>query len=184
MNPIFQTENFRVRRLKSTDFEAFHEMQGNLHVMKYVRGSAMSLEEDQAELEKLIASYRQTDNDFWIYAVERKADKAFVGTIALVKSDTHGMVQPKDHLVLNIKSDQCEIGYRLLEKYWGLGYAKEIARGLVQYAQELGFKRLIACVADENVASLKIIQSLNFQFKERFIAEDLNIPEQKFILRL
>jgi len=91
---------------------------------------------------------------------------------------------PEDKLVLNIKADQCEIGYRLLERYWGRGYAKEIAEGLVQYTKALGYTRLIACVADENTASLKILQSLNFQFKERFIAKDLQIPEQKFILVL
>ncbi len=184
MNPIFQTENFHVRRLKSADFEAFHEMQGNERVMRFVRGAPMSVKEDVMELKKLIASYDNDDNDFWIFAVERKEDETFVGTVALVKSDTHGNTMPEDVLVLNIKSDQCEIGYRLLERYWGRGYAKEIAKGLVKYAKTLGFKRLIACVADENTASLKILESLNFQFEKRFIAKDLQIPEQKFILEL
>lgn len=184
MNPIFQTENFSARRLKSTDFQAFHEMQGNERVMKFVRGAAMSFQEDRDELENLIASYDQANNDFWIFAVERNVDQAFVGTVALVKSDAHGTTEPQDHTVLNIKSDQCEIGYRLLERYWGRGYAKEIALGLISHARTLGFRRLIACVADENSASLKIIRSLNFQFNRRFIAKDLLIPEQEFVLTL
>ena len=124
------------------------------------------------------------DEIFWIFAVERKEDQAFIGTVALVKSDSHGAVEPEDELVLNIKSDQCEIGYRLLERYWGRGFAKEIAHGLVQYTRSIGFKRLIACAADENQASLKILKSLDFQFDKRFIAKDLQIPEQKFVLTL
>ncbi len=184
MNPIFETENFIARRLKKADFEPFHEMQGNANMMQFVRGKPMTYEEDKAELEKLIVSYDKPDNDFWIFAVERKADSAFVGTVALVKSETHGSIVDTDSLVLNIKNNECEIGYRILEKYWGNGYAKEIAAGLINYTKEVGFKRLIACVADENIASGKILKYLGFQYVKSFIAEDLKIPEQKFELYL
>ena len=161
MNEIFQTENFSFRRLKIADFEHFHEMQSNSNVMRFVRSRPMTYEENQIELEQLTQSYDRPDNDFWIYAVQRKSDEAFIGTVALVKSDAHGDVTNKDRLVLNIKEYECEIGYRLLEKYWGKGYASEIAKGLVSYAKELGFKRLIGCVAHENSASEKILKKLD-----------------------
>ncbi|MDJ0644410.1 MAG: GNAT family N-acetyltransferase [Flavobacteriaceae bacterium] len=184
MNPIFETENFRIRRLKSTDFEAFHEMQGNVNVMRFVRARPMTYEEDKIELEKLMRSYENPENDFWIFAVERKTDAAFIGTVALVKSAGHGVITDEDHLVLNIKEDECEIGYRLLEKYWGKGYASEIAKGLIAHTRKLGFKRLIGCVAPENKASAKILNHLGFQFVEDFVSDDLKIPEQKFELYL
>lgn len=184
MNPIFETENFTVRKLKSTDFEAFHEMQGNVRVMRYVRGKPMAYNEDKAELKKLIASYDKKDNDFWVFAVELKEDKIFIGTVALVKSEDYGDVTPNDILILNIKADECEIGYRLLEKYWGNGYASEIAKGLIEYTRKIGFKRLIGCVADENLASVKILKQLGFQFVKSFAAADLKVPEKKFELYL
>lgn len=184
MNLIFETENFRVRRLKAADLEAFHEMQGNEDVMRFVRGKAMTFDEDKKELQKLITSYDDPENDFWIFAVELKEPAIFVGTVALVKSEAHGVVTNVDRLILNIKDDQCEIGYRLLQKYWGKGYAKEIAAGLIAYARKIGFKSLIACAAEENIASLKILNGLGFQWVEDFVAPNLNIPEQKLILQL
>jgi RimJ/RimL family protein N-acetyltransferase len=184
MNPIFNTENFTIRGLKLTDFEPFHEMQGNSSVMRFVRGKPLTYQENKEELDKLVSSYNISDNDFWIFAVERKKDRSFIGTVAFVKSEDHGEVRDKDNLILNIKEDECEIGYRLLEKYWGNGYAREIVDGLVEYAREIGFKRLIACAANENIASLKILKQLGFQFVNNFISEDLKIPEQKFELYL
>lgn len=184
MKPIFQTENFSIRKLKWTDFEAFHEMQGNAKVMKYVRGVPMSYDQNSIELKNLIASYDLPDNDFWIFAAERRVDKTFVGTVALVKSEAHGEATSTDTLVLNIKEDQCEIGYRLRECFWGKGYALEIARGLVTYAKNMGFRRLIACVADANVASYKILKALDFQYIEHFTSRELQIIEQKLALDL
>ena len=70
--------------------------------MQYVRGKAMTYEENRKELPTLIKKYEDPENDFWIYAVERKEDSNFVGTVALVKDD----------------QDDDEIGYRFLEKYW------------------------------------------------------------------
>lgn len=184
MEAIFETERLTVRKLILDDLEPFHEMQGNENVMRFVRGKPMTYQEDKAELEKLVNSYDKSDNDFWIFAIERKHDTTFVGTIAMVKSDTHGETTDEDALVLNIKNTECEIGYRLLEKYWGNGYAKEIARGLVNYAQKIGFKRLIACVAYDNPASVKILEHLKFQFMKDFVADDLKIPEKKLALYL
>ena len=184
MEVIFETENFKVRRLKLADFEAFHEMQGNSNVMRYVRARPMTYEENKIELEQLINSYDSSTNDFWIFAVERKSDAAFIGTVALVKTALHGESSADDRLVLNIKENECEIGYRLLEKYWGRGYASEIAKGLINYARKLGFKRLTGCVAHENIASEKILKKLGFQHIEDFVSDNLKIPEQKLILNL
>lgn len=184
MNPIFETENFMIRRLEYTDFESFHEMQGNEKVMQFVRGKPMTYEEDKTELEKLIKSYDLTTNDFWIFAIQSKQENVFLGTVALVKSDAHGEITEEDKLVINIKDDQCEIGYRLLEKYWGNGYAYEIAEGLISYCRLIGFKRLIGCVAYDNIASVKILEKLGFKFVKNFVDENLKIPEKKLELYL
>jgi len=105
LNTIFETEKLSVRKLKLSDFKPFHKMQSNSNVMQYVRGKAMTYQENKEELPKLIEFYGKPDNDFWIYAIERKVDMVFIGTIAFVKDDN--------------KDD--EIGYRFLEKYWGKG---------------------------------------------------------------
>lgn len=165
---IFETNRLCVRKLQMADFDEFHEMQSNLKVMQFVRGIAMTFEENRDELPKLIDFYCNPDNNFWIYAIERKKDAIFVGTVALVKDD----------------EGNDEIGYRFLEKYWGKGYGFEIAQGLVQYCRKIGLRKIIACVATKNIASKKIIEKLEFEFERDFISKDLNIPERKYTLEL
>jgi len=136
--------------------------------MKFVRGKAMTYDENKEELPKLIELYDKIENDFWIYAISRKADDVFVGTVAMVKD----------------KNRDDEIGYRFLEQYWGNGYGTEVFSGLIDYCKSMGLKKIIGCVATENVASLKILKNAGFQFVENFVSDDLNIPEQKYKLEL
>ena len=168
MDIIFETENFHVRKLKLSDFESFHKMQSNSNVMQYVRGKAMTFKENKEELPKLIAFYDKPDNDFWIYAVERKEDVIFVGTIAFIKDQN--------------KED--EMGYRFLEKYWRKGYGTELVKGMILYCKKVGFTKLVACVVNKNVASSKILKNIGFVFVKDFVSEDLQLPEQKFKLVL
>ncbi len=168
MQLIFETSGFKVRELTLRDFKPFHEMHSNVNVMQYVRGRAMTYEENKKELPSLIERYKNPKNDFWIYAIERKEDAHFVGTVALVKDE----------------QNEDEIGYRFLEKYWGNGYGFEIAEGLVSYCRSIGLPKLIANVVVKNEASTKIIKKLGFQFVENFVSDDLKLPERKFILNL
>lgn len=149
------------------DLEAFHKMQSNPNVMQYATGNTKNLAEHKEELIGLIAKYKQPKNDFWIYAIERKSDKEFIGTVALVKN-----------------GEEDEIGYRFLQKYWGNGYGTEICKGLISYCKRNGFMRLIGYVVDKNIASAKILEKLNFVIEKKQIAEDLQLPETKYVLNL
>ncbi len=168
MELIFETKRLLVRKLEMDDIVPFHEMQGNINVMRYVRDKEMTYEEDKQDLVDLIEKYDIENNDFWIYALERKQDSQFVGSIAFIKDD----------------ENQDEIGYRFLEKYWGNGYGNEILKGMIFYAKNVGFKKLIACVSPDNIASEKMIQKAKFQFVKNYISKDLQIPENKYILEL
>jgi RimJ/RimL family protein N-acetyltransferase len=167
MEVIFETDRLIVRRLKMNDFELFHKMQSNSNVMKFVRPRVNTFEENKSELKRLIGRYEISTNDFWIYAIELKETNTFIGTVALIKDG---------------KDD--EIGYRLLEEEWSKGYGVEVTNGLVEYCKKIGLKKLVAYAAIANVASTKILQKLNFKFIKKLIAEDLNIEEQKFELKL
>ena len=165
---IFKTKRLLVRSLKMEDFEAFNKMQSNKNVMRFVRGRPMTYEENKEELPKLIEFYDKEGNDFFIYAITRIEDGFFVGTIALIKDE--------------FKND--EIGYRFLEEYWGNGYGTEVLSGLIAYCKSIKMKNLIAIVATENVASLKMIKNAGFQFIENFVSDDLQLPEQRYYLEL
>ncbi|MEZ7945649.1 MAG: GNAT family N-acetyltransferase [Flavobacteriaceae bacterium] len=165
---IFETQRLIVRKLLLSDLQPFHEMQSNINVMQYVRVKEMTFEENTKELAELIGKYAHIENDFWIYAIEKKLDHKFVGTCALIKDSN--------------KED--EIGYRFLEKYWKLGYGLEICKGIINYCSLVGMPKLIAYVADDNNASIKIVESCYFQFVKKVYDPTLKITETKYELNL
>lgn len=164
---IFETERLFVRKLTFSDLEPFHEMQSNRNVMRFVMAKKMTYEENKKDLKDVIEKYDKPNNDFWIYAIERKSDNAFVGTVAFVKDEGDD-----------------EIGYRFLEKYWKNGYGSEIIVGMISYARQIQLPSLIAYVSPDNVGSEKIIKGANFKFIKTVMCDDLNIPENKYILEL
>lgn len=164
---IFETNRLLVRKLKKSDLNAFHKMQSNPLVMQYTTAITKSLEAHILELDNLISKYSLEDNTFWIYAVERKSDSAFLGTIALVK---------------NGKDD--EIGYRFLQEYWGNGFGTEVCQGIIKYCRNRNFTKLSAYAVDANIASNKILQKLDFKFVKKQVAEDLQLLETKYELYL
>lgn len=165
---IFDTERLKVRELTLGDVHLFHEMQSNPKVMQFADGEIKNFDKNADELKELIDRYIIKNNDFWIYAVVKKSDNQFVGTIAIVK-DAY---------------NDNEIGYRFLEANWGLGYGSEICKGLVSYCQKIGFKKIIAYVIDANSASVKILEKNNFKIVKKFINENLQLPETKYQLKL
>ncbi|MGY8910356.1 MAG: GNAT family N-acetyltransferase [Flavobacteriales bacterium] len=164
---IIETERVLIRKLTLDDLEPFHQLESNSNVLKYATGEVKNITENKIELLGLMDRYQKHYNDFWIYAIERKSDHRFIGTLALVKDGIDD-----------------EIGYRFLEKYWRNGYGFEVCEGTINYCKKLKFKKLVGYVVDENKASAKILEKLNFKIVKKFRSEDLKLPETKYELIL
>ncbi|MFD0992970.1 GNAT family N-acetyltransferase [Tenacibaculum geojense] len=160
---IFETERLLVRKLEVSDIEGFFELQSNPNVMQYATGNVQSREAIEFELKDLISKYSDSKNDFWIYAVALKTNNEFIGTVAFVKDG---------------KDD--EIGYRIIERCWGLGYGNEICGGMVCYAKARCIPKLVGYVVDVNKASAKILVNNGFTAVHKFVSDDINLPETKY----
>jgi len=176
---IFTTQRLIIRNLKAEDFEGFHEMQNDPEVMKYTGSPVQTAQENKQDLDRVIKLYDKTDNVFWVWAIERKLDGAFVGTCAIVRDDPRQNYEAKD-----------EIGYRFLRSYWGNGYGNEITEGLLKFAfTEFGKELLIAEVDELNAASVKILDRhmhlKNSYFNERDQSNDryYEITKSEFLER-
>ena len=121
---IFETERLLVRHLKENDIEGFYALESNPEVLKYAMGEVDSYKNIKKNLSELISKYDKPTNDFWIYAIERKSNHTFLGTIALIKD----------------KNGDDEIGYRFIQEYWGNGYGFEVCAGIVAYAKKISLK--------------------------------------------
>lgn len=164
---IFETQRLRIRLLTLNDLDSFHKMQSNPKVMQYAEGEVNDFKGHQKELSNLIDKYQNKNNEFWIYAIERKIDEAFVGTLAFVKDNTDD-----------------EIGYRFLEEYWNKGYGFEVCKGALAYCKKIGMKKLVAYCAVENRASIRILENLNFKVVESFNTVLNQLPETKYKIQL
>lgn len=160
---IFETERLLIRKLNFKDLIDFHQLESSYNVLKYATGTVKALEENRLGLKELIYKYKMPNNKFWIYAIERKKDTSFLGTVALVKDGLDD-----------------EIGYRFIEKYWKKGYGSEVCKGLISYCKKIGKKKLIAYVIDENTASIKIIEKIGFNKVKTFVNEDKMLLETKY----
>ena len=62
---------------------------------------------------------------------------------------------------------QAELGYWIARPYWGLGFATEASRAVMNIARTIGHEKLIASHFTDNPASGKVLRKLGFQHTGR-----------------
>ncbi len=167
-NMIFETERFFIRKLKPTDIAPFHKMNANKKVMMYTDSSIKTYDDDVLDLADLISKYDKPNNRFWVWAVIRKKDDTFLGSVALIDYDT----------------TNDEVGFRFLEKYWNNGYGFEAMEGLLKYAKAENYKTLIGEVYAKNIASEKILKKLGFTLQKEDICERTGFLDRLYKINL
>lgn len=118
--------------------------------MKYVTGNALTRKEADAMLHELVHEY---DADSWFgrYLIEDRFSGALVG---MAKLDSYGSAT--------------EIGYRIMEEYWGKGVATEVAVALIHFSiQRLNSTLVVAFVNVENTASIRVLEKAGMVYMER-----------------
>ncbi|MEM9501818.1 MAG: GNAT family N-acetyltransferase [Pseudomonadota bacterium] len=66
--------------------------------------------------------------------------------------------------------DAIEMGYWIARPYWGLGYATEAGRAVLEIALALGHERVVASHFLDNPASGKVLNKLGFEPTGRIVA--------------
>ena len=110
--------------------------------------------------EAVLAMYRESG--FGLYLGELKATATPIGLCGLVRRE--GL-------------DDADIGFALLSRFRGHGYALEAARAVMRHALEtLGLPRVVAITSPDNRASRRILEALGLSF-ERMISLRPDEPE-------
>lgn len=149
------TPRLLLRGWREEDREPFAVMNADPLVTRYLAGP-MTRRDSDALVDHIQAHW--WDWGFGLYAVERRADGAFIGFVGL----SHHRALPAD----------VEIGWRLARAAWGAGLATEAATTVRDHAfGELGLPRLIAITTDENLASRRVMDKLGMTF-DRYVAYD------------
>lgn len=156
-----ETKRLILRDIQTTDVDAMFELDSNPLVHKYLGNNPIT---SRAEAKTIIGFIMSQYKDRGIgrFAVIEKSSGDFIGWSGL-KYNTG------DSEALGDKRDFYDIGYRLIPKYWGKGYATESAKA----ALDFGFNTLqlpLICGAAEvdNIASNTILLNLGLQYKSVF----------------
>ena len=144
---MIETERLILRGWRDGDIEPFHTMCNDPEVMRYL-GPPMSrevAEESAARQNGFLDSHGYC---FW--AVERKADGAFLGFCGLKPGPAGTPI-----------ADQVEIGWRLARDAWGKGYAREAAEASIAWGWANTDAPEIAAMTNiENVRSWGLMERL------------------------
>ncbi|WKT75032.1 GNAT family N-acetyltransferase [Lysinibacillus fusiformis] len=145
--PTIQTEQIRLRKLKRDDAPSLYNYYSNENVYRYLDWNGPDSIERSYEV---IHIWNEGFEKGWIirFAIADKMSDEVIGTIFLSE----------------FEGKRAEIGYDLSEKYWHRGIMSEAMNEVLAIGfNQLGLVRIQATVAEENIASRKLLTKFNFK---------------------
>lgn len=148
--PVLETERLRLRAFRLSDFEDYAAMCWDPEVARYLL-TRLTREQAWRHLAFLVGHWVLRGYGMW--AVEEKETGAFVGRI--------GFADPEGW-------PGCELGWALVRRFWGGGYATEGARAALAYGFTVLRKdRVISLIHPENQASIRVAERLGERLEGR-----------------
>lgn len=144
---MIETERLILRLWRDEDLEPFAQMCADEEVMAWL-GGVLTRDGAQAYMDRAQDAFAQLG--MARYAIERKADGAFLGACGLMPSHSRLPLPPF-----------IDIGWRLSRLAWGQGYATEAARAVMRDGFErLELAEIAAITARINLRSRAVMERL------------------------
>jgi len=140
-----ETQRLRLRLFTHDDVQVMYEMSSDPDVIKYADTAVKDIQEAKQRLEQgPLADYQKYG--YGRFAVELKSTGKVIGFCGIKYLP---------------EIDLPEVGYRYFKEYWGRGIGTEAALACVDFARsDLKFKKLVALIMPENIASIKLAEKL------------------------
>ncbi len=158
MKTIIETDRLLIRELVESDVDAMFELHSDPEVHRFLGNNTVA---DHAGMMEIIRSIRQQYIDFGVgrWVMIDKQNQEFIGWTGLQfvtrKTNNH--------------KNYHDLGYRLLKRFWGQGYATESAIASLDYAfNELNLTEVYAMADSRNIVSHKILKKIGLKFIETF----------------
>ena len=137
-----------LRPVKTADYPAIASLNADPAVQRFLCLSKAppTYEEALADLPCLLSTPAPTGGGLW--CIRSRSTSDFLGLALLLYTDDRAKI---------------ELGYRLLPKFWGRGYATEAGLAVVNHAfGDLGLTALCAIIHPANLASSTVAKKLGF----------------------
>jgi len=158
MKIFAETERLILRTLLETDVNGIFELDSDPEVHRYLGNNPITTIEQARDVISFIRK-QYMENGIGRWAIIEKETNAFVGWggFKFVTEVTNG------------HQNYYDLGYRLVKRFWGKGYATEAALASIDYAfNELKLSTIYAIADVENLPSRKVLEKCNFQYVETF----------------
>jgi [ribosomal protein S5]-alanine N-acetyltransferase len=160
---ILQTPRLTLCRFTQADTNLILQLNSNPEVLKYLHEPLLETEE-QALLILNTIILPQYKKKLGRWAMHLKTTNEFIGWCGL------------KYLA---EADEIDLGYRLMQNFWGNGYAYEAAKHTLDYGfNQLRLKTIVGRAHVENIASLKILEKIGMQFIKEEVVD--NCPVKTF----
>ncbi|MBD1397853.1 GNAT family N-acetyltransferase [Pontibacter sp. JH31] len=163
MHIFVETERLILRELLPSDDLGMFELDSDVEVQRYLGNKPIKQIAEARETIDFIRKQYQ-ENGIGRWAVVEKESNNFVGWagLKLVKDRTNNHINYHD------------LGYRLIRRYWGRGYATEAANASLKYGFErLVLERVYGMCDVENATSRKVLEKVGLKLMGTFDLEGI-----------
>lgn len=144
--PTLHTDRLTLRMLVDSDLDGYAELYGDVEAARYIGGDGRALTRAEAWRNMAMVVGHWHLRGFGMWAVVEKTTNAFVGRI--------GFFEPEDW-------PGFELGWAILPRYWGQGFATEGARAALAHAfDDLGRDHVISLIHPDNARSIRVAERL------------------------
>ena len=158
MKIFLETERLILRELLETDDAGMFELDSDKDVHKYLGNQPFTNIENSREMIRFIRKQYE-DNGIGRWAMINNETNEFMGWT--------GLKLVKD--LTNYHINYYDVGYRLIKRFWGKGYATESAKASIDYGfNELKLTDMFAMADVNNSASRHVLEKSGLKYVEDF----------------
>jgi RimJ/RimL family protein N-acetyltransferase len=153
-----RTERLLLRRWQDSDVSPYAAICADPEVMRYVAsGEVRTPEQSRAAILAFEEEWRE--KGFGLFAVERSSDAQLIGFTGLSMPTFLPEIMPA-----------VEIGWRFARSSWGMGYATEAARAVLDFGlRHLRLPEIVSIYQVGNDASRRIVEKLGMTYERETI---------------
>ncbi|SUM56767.1 GNAT family acetyltransferase [Staphylococcus microti] len=153
-----ETARLRLRSWQDTDLPLLQRLNANRQVRQFF--PSILSHQRTAKVFTPMKAYLETHH-IGLFAVELKATKEWIGLIGL-----NYLPKTNDYPFRDLPF--YEIGWRLMPDVWNNGIATEGAIAVLNYAQQQGIEEVYAIAAEQNLASIRVMEKIGMTRYDKF----------------